>query len=68
MEYYEMEYLGITEKYLDLAGKWRVRVNLGEEAIVFRFDSEPSDALVEEKSNEYIQYLWDLANSSPPMV
>ena len=30
-----MEYLGITEKFQDVANKWMVRVNIGNNATIF---------------------------------
>lgn len=41
-----LEFKKIISKEQDMAGKWRVMVDLGEESIMLKFDEEPKDDLV----------------------
>ena len=49
-----MQYLGILEKYQDIAGKWVVRVDLDGESAFFKFPTDPTEAAVIQRANEYI--------------
>jgi len=50
-----MEYLGIISKEEDIAGKWRVRVDLGNnESATLKFQSNPSDSEIETVALRYI--------------
>lgn len=45
----------ISEKYLDMAKKWRVRVTLDDGSSIFlKFQKEPKDEEVFKQANEYL--------------
>ena len=49
-----LSYVGIVNKENDLAGKWRVNVNLTDITVMLKFQSNPSDNQVETEANLYI--------------
>ena len=47
-------YNGILKKWQDMAGKWRVQVDLTDETIILKFPNNPTDGQVEAEANKYI--------------
>jgi hypothetical protein len=52
-----LTYVGIKQKEVDIAGKWRVWVIYSnEEIVMFKFQYDPTDAEVEEVAKDYLNY------------
>jgi len=46
----------VTEKYQDMAGKWRVRVQVGDtETAFFKFQNEPSETEIDAEAGKFLQ-------------
>lgn len=55
----------IIDTEIDEAGKTRVRVNIGGDTVMFKFQSEPTDEEVQTEAARYDAMMQEQANGAP---
>lgn len=52
----------------DVAGKWRIRVEIAGQTVMFKFDEWPDDEVVQSEAARYDAMMQEQANGAPNPV
>lgn len=55
----------IINREQDVAGKWRIRVDINGESVMFKFQSDPTDEEVQAEAARYDAMMQEQSDAAP---